>query len=257
LAAIAILVGWFIQSGIAVALIALLIGFVLSEVTQSRTQKRAWKREYAINVVQTVYAPLFDYLKGIVKGLEMKTYYPISFDMWGQIRESHRTLMIDEPFRTKLNEFSEALEKYSLAISDLRNKIIPKMIKAEAKKVFQFENEISDSIITLRGKSGGYGLGIPTLTECMIKQEHPLQFLTKYGPPEIVDVEYYEYQTLDGKQFKSSDMDKLESFSKSCLSLAKENSIVQSVLKENERLFNEAKVLGEELAKRIKEPWKI
>lgn len=254
LASLALVIGWLVQSGIAVALISVLIGAGISYFVTSRTQKRQWKREYAIRTVETIYAPLFDDLKGIARVLENKYYTQSSFTAWGAVRESHKYLMIDKPFRTRLDEFYEALEKYSLTVYNLRNKIVPKIYRTEARQIFELKNDIYETIF-VKTVDSGITMGFPTVTECILKRMRLQEYIAK-SHPELTRIENYTFRTVDGKDFHSHDWQKVENLWDSCIAVAEKDGTFQFVRSENDRLLHDAKELLEELAKRIEEPWR-
>jgi len=254
LVAIVAFLGWFYESGLLNTVIGIMIGAGIAFFVQTKTQKRAWKREYAIKVVEEVYAPLFKDLKNIVKGLEERDYRGQWSHIWGEIQDSHKYLMIDEPFRTKMDNLNEALHNYSLAVSKIRGDIIPKIFSEEARRIFKLDTNVRTQI-SVKAGNVNYGLG-DTVVTCLLKGKHLKEEVFK-SYPELKNIESYEFQTEEGKGFHTHEIEKFEDFWKSCVMLIKENPTVQAILKENERLLADARRLKEEITKRIKEPWKI
>jgi len=254
LATIAAFLGWFYESGLLNTVIGVAIGAGIAFFVQTKTQKRAWKRECAIKIVEEVYAPLFKELKNVVGGLENTDYWGKYLSTWREIQDTHKYLMIDEPFRTKMDELSEALDKYSRAIGEVRGRIIPKIFSEEARRIFRLETNVR---LQLSVKAGNTGIGI-TDAVCtdLLKGKHPKEEVFE-SHPEVRNVESYEFQTEDGKTFHTHEIEKFDDFWQSCIAWTKENPTVQFIFKENERLLADAKKLKEELTKRIQEPWNI
>lgn len=254
LAAIAAFLGWFYESGLISTIVGIVIGAGIAFFVQTRTQKRAWKREYSIKVVEEVYAPLFKDVGNIVNGLEGRSYWGFSFPTWREIKNSHKYLMIDEPFRTRVDELNKALEKYTRTIGKVRGKTIPQILSEEAKKFFELDTNVRTQL-SLKAGNSSYSIG-DNLVEYLLKGNHPHDEVVKWRA-EYKNVESYALQTEKGTEFNINETKKFDDFWFSCVERAKENPTVQFLLKENERILGDAQKLKEELTKRIQEPWNI
>lgn len=253
-ATIAAFLSWFFESGFLNTVIGIIIGASIAFFVQTRTQKRAWKREYAIKVVEEVYAPLFKNLKRVIEGLEERSYWAQLFETWREIRDSHKYLMIDEPFRTKIDDLDVALRKYSRAISKIRGEIT-KIFSEEARKILEISGDV-EMQLDVRGGNTGYGLGQSDIVNYLLKGKHPKERPHK-SYPELKKVEVYDFVIKGGRPFHTNEIKKFDKFWWRCVERIRKNPTIQFVLKENERLLIETKKLKQELAKRIQEPWNI
>jgi len=133
----AIILGYLQQYEFLGALLATTIGAGIAYFVQTKTQEKTWKREYALKVVEEVYAPLFKEFKNTVEGLEKRDYRTPWLSSWRDIQDSHKYLMVDEQFSTKMDELQKALYEQSNLTWKIRSEIVPKIFSEEAKRVFE------------------------------------------------------------------------------------------------------------------------
>jgi len=253
LTALAVIIGWMVQSGIVVALVSVLIGAGISYFVQTRTQKRVWKREYSIKIAETVYGSLYRDAKWVIWYLEQKHLSPLHFEEWGRIQEDYRYFMVDEEFRDKLDAFFERVRRYNVSVHELRTKILPGIINEEAEGIFK--TSVQEIKLDVRYKDGIDIVSTsPNIIECLISQTHPKDYVLRSNP-EIVILEFH---IMFGQvPTDRSVEDKFDEFWGSCLKRMKEDKTYQSILGETDRLLEEARYVKKKLVERIQEPWKI
>jgi len=255
--AIAMAIGWFISSGVVVNLLFLLVGSGITYFVQTRTQKRAWKREYTVKIAEEVYGSLFRHVKWIIPSLEEKHYRQLSFEEWRLIQDDYRYFMVDEKFRTKLDEVFERVQNYNMAIYKLENIILPKIVNEETKRVFNVDTDEHARVEVKYVEGNLPHSGTPSTIRCLISQTHPKDDVLR-GTTEISNVEcLVNVRRKDGTTFHDPDMEKFNQFWESCLRRMKEDKTYNFIIEENEKLLKEARNLKKEIVKRIEEPWKI
>lgn len=251
------IVGWFVQSGIIVAIVSVLIGAGISYFVQTKTQKKAWQREYSVKIAETVYGALFRDMKNLIRSLENKYYLWISFEGWRQVQEDHRYFMVDEKFREKLDQFSDRVERYSRAVMQLRNEILPKMVFEETERCFGTKvNEVPRFNVSYMD---GYThcSTSPNLINCLVSQIHPIEDVKRYKS-EISDLEsIIEIKSIDAKITHLPYLTEGEEFWESCLRRMKEDKTYKFIIEENQELLEEARQVKKEIIERIEKPWKI
>jgi hypothetical protein len=259
LAAIAIAIGWLVQSGIIVALISVLIGAGISYFVTTRTQRRTWKREYAIKAVEEVYGALFKDVRIIIQQLERKEYIysNIAFSSWANFQLDHHYFMVDQNFRARLDAFLERIGKYSQAATKL-SKNIREILIEETVRFFKIK---TDQIPMLQIKyTVGYSqtASSPDLMRCLATQTHPIEFV-KTIEPKASNVSVDLLVTSIAKRITESvsNTKEFEKFWQSCLQKTKDDETYKSQVEENTKITEEAKKLRDEIVKRIESPWKI
>ena len=253
--AIAMVVGWLISSGVVVNLLFLLVGFGITYFVQTRTQKRAWKREYSVKIAETVYGTLFKDMKNLIRSLERKNHDWLNFLNWGQIQEDHRYLMVDEKFRQRLDQFSERVERYSRATSQLRNVILPKILIEETEKIFETKVDEKPRLDVKYMEGRKRVSTSPNLVECLVSKTHPIDDATR-NKSEISGIEcIVEIKPIDGQAIH--DTTKFDEFWKSCLVRMEEDKTYKFIIEENQKLLEEANKMQKELIQRIEKPWRI
>ena len=261
LAAIAIAVGWLIESGIALSLISLLIGAGITYFITTRVQRRVWKREYAIKVVEEIYGKLYDNMKNILNTLEGESYYPALLHEWHGMRDSYKYLMVDETFGKEIDELYDQLSKYSRAVSQIRGEIIPNIARQETEKFFGVKTN-EHAKLHIKWKEDLTQRTISTaldITDSLLLQKPPLEWHFGKHEQQIPTLIESQAEILVGNklQFVPTDVEKFNIYWKSCLKRTNKNPTHQFIRKEKERLIIEVKKLMKELRKRIQEPWKI
>lgn len=255
--AIGVAFSWLVSSEIFATLIAVLVGFLASYFLQTKTQKRAWKREYSVKIVETVYSSLFKQIKGIIRQLEEKGYYNLGFGEWRSMQEDHRYFMVDEKFRTKLDNFLARVEVFDSATSEVRRNILREIISEEIKRVFNVEALKQVSLeVKYKDKHRSFSTS-PDLIGCLLSGTHPKDRALK-GMAEVSDVQFeFRIPRKDGEVLNCQDLAKFDEFWLSCLGRMKEDETCMHVFEENKKLIVEAGILKGDLVKRIEEPWKI
>ena len=251
--AIAMAVGWIYESGILNTLVGIIVGAGIAYFVQTKTQNRAWKREYSVKIVETVYSSLFKAATRIIPSLEKKYYRQISFGEWETMQEDHRHLMVDEKFRTKLDDFSERVQNYSNAVYELRNENLPKIANEETERVFNVE-AIGHATLEVTAPSL---LEKPNIIRCLISETHPKDEALR-NTPESSNVRFdIRIQMTKGTFTHSNDLSKFNEFWESCLKRMREDKTYRFIIEENDKLLEEARKVKKELVKRIEKPWKI
>ena len=253
-AAVAAFFGWFYESGLLTTIVGIMIGAGIAIFVQSRTQKRAWKREYALKLVDEVYAPLYKELRSTVEGLKRMDYRGYWLSSWRDIQESHKYLMVDESFRTEMDELQKALSEQSNLTWKIRSEIVPKIFSEEAKRVFEVATDFR-STLSVKTGNGTTSLG-DNIISYLLTGKHPKEAVSTRHT-EYKKVELYGFQTEDGKSFHTQDIEKFNRFWETCMERIKSNPNIKNASKENERLLDNSKKLKEDLVKRIQEPWNI
>lgn len=256
--AVGVAISWLVSSEIFVTLVAVLVGFLASYFLQTKTQKKAWKREYSVKIAETVYGSLFRQVKWIIWSLEKRHYAQVSFEEWGQIQEDHRYFMVDEKFRTRLDEFFERVRNYSRAVySSLRNTILPKIANEETERVFNVKTDETAKLdVKYKEKHRNISTS-PEIIECLISQTHPRDYALR-NKSDISNVEcFVNIRQRDGKIFHSHDLAKFNEFWQACLKRMREDETYRFIIEENDKLLEEARNVKKEIVKRIEEPWKI
>lgn len=259
----AIILGYLQQYEFLGALLATTIGAGIAYFVQTKTQEKTWKREYSVKIVEEVYGDLFRDIKGIIRNLEKKFFTGLTFQNWTIFQEDHRYFMVDEKFRNRLDLFSQEIGKYNDSCFWLDNRILPKIMKQVATKIFGVECEGNLEFgVTYNKNNKKYSSWIK-LNEKLRKnysfadiKEDALRYDDKL---EISNVELtINFLKTDGSsRFNSSDSNKIEMFWESCLKMLNKNETYQFIISKNEVILREAKSIRKELIKRIEEPWKI
>ena len=255
--AVAMTVGWLLESGVVVNVLFLLIGFGITYFVQTRTQKRAWKREYAVRIAEEVYGSLFSRVKWIIPSLEEKGHRRLSFDEWRNIQDDHRYFMVEKKFRKKLDEFYERVENYDRAIYDLREKILPEIANEETERVFKIKTDDNARLEVRYTEKHRNISTTPNIIECLISQTHPKDHALR-DTSEISSVEcFVNIRQMDKRTFHLHRLEKFNEFWESCLKRMKEDKTYKFIIEENDKLLEEARNVQKEIVKRIEEPWKI
>jgi hypothetical protein len=257
LAGLGMILGWIFQSGVLNTLVGVAIGAGITYYVQTKTQNRAWKREYATKIAEEVYGNLFKQLKNIIKSLEEKyCIYWISFDKWTEFQEDHRYFMVDEKFRSRLDDFKNKLEEYSKAAVKMGNEI-RKIILEETENVFGVKaNQIPTPQVNYTKGYQRYDTR-PDLVNCLISETYPSDLATK-GESDITDLDFI--LTITSIENKVSHIPCTQDFDglwKTCLKRMKENNTYKFVTVENVKILDDARKLKEEIVERIEKPWKI
>ena len=251
--AIAMAIGWFISSGVVVNLLFLLIGWGIAYFVQTKTQKRAWKREYSIKIVETVYSDLFRTIKNNILSLESKGYRRITFGDWDTMQDDHRYLMVDEKFRTKLDEFCKRMENYSSAIYELREVILKRVAKEETKRIFNVELlNIPQFEVKYKEDNHDHQQTV-NYTNCLITDTYPTKHVSKEKPNISNSMLTIRIRSLDGETHHFHDKDKVKEFWESCIKRMKEHNTYKFVIEENDKLLDEARKMNKEIGNRIEE----
>jgi len=246
----------FIVSGI-LAIIGAIVGSLITYYTQKHTQERAWKREYGVEIAEEVYGSLFAEIKGIIRSLEDKWYRQLSLDAWREMQDDHRYFMVDEKFRTKLDELFQRVQDYNMAVYKLENIILPKIVNEETKRVFNVDTDEHARLEVKYVEGSSPHSGVSNTIRCLISQTHPKDDVLR-GATEFSNVEcLVNVRRRDGTTFHDHDMEKFNQFWESCLRRMKEDKTYNFIIEENEKLLKEARNLKKEIVKRIEEPWKI
>lgn len=262
---IGVAISWFVSSEIFTTLIAVLVGFLASYSLQTITQKRAWKREYSIKIVEEVYGSLFSGIKEIIASLNSKEYFHTDFAKWRQMQDDHRYFMVDSDFRGKLDQFLKRLDNQSRIITKLRGDVLPKIVLDKAKSVLR---RVVDGVPTVSVKySKGHRpiLSSPEFISCLISRTHPAKHAIRNDPDASVIELSYTFGVIEKEgrarvpttYSSPSNETLLNTFWESCLNVMREDESYGLVVRENERLLEEAKRLKQEIVKRIEEPWRI
>ena len=254
--AIAMIIGWMVQSGIIVAIVSVLIGAGISYFVTTKTQKRAWKREYAVKIAETVYGLVYRDLKWIIWFLENEpSEHELNFKHWGIIQEDHRYLMVDEVFRDKLDTFFERVRRYNDSVNELKTKILPSIINKEVERIFMKGTPADEIKLEVRYKDGTHIMSTsPKIIDCLISEIHPKDYAMRSNPEAVI----LEFLLLWGQVPASPmDVDKFDEFWESSLRRMKEDKTYNFVIEENGNLLEEARKMKKEIVKRIEEPWRI
>lgn len=248
-------ISWFLSSGIFNTLVGVLVGFLTSYYIQIKTEKRKWRREYSIQIAETVYGPLYRDIKWAVYTLENNPFSQVGFNVWNEIKDTHRYFMVDEEFRDKLDKFNEKVKEYNLEAWKLRSEVLPEIIEQEAIKTFHTKlrsNEIKLEVIYKeRGILASHAFDI---VECFASLTRPKDKILKGNP----NREIKELRLFFGDvKANSNDVAKFDEFWNSCISKMEKTRTYRYLTEETSILINDAKYLQNELEKRIKEPWKI
>ena len=188
---IAMAIGWFISSEMFIALVSVLVGFFASYLLQTLTQKRAWKREYSVKIAETVYGALFGDLKTIIRILERGGYPQLNFGEWRDFQNDHRYIMVDERFRKKLDNFAERVEKYSSAVYNLKNIVLPKIVNEETKRVFNVESDRNTELQVKYVEGSNTSTTSLDIIECLLsKNQTPTQYFLR-NKPKVLIIEYF------------------------------------------------------------------
>ena len=256
-AAIAAFLGWFYESGLLNTIIGIIIGAGIAFFVQTRTQKRAWKREYAVRIAEEVYGSLFRQVKWIVWSLVKTHYRQLNFEQWGQFQEDHRYFMVDEKFRTKLDELFERVRNYNKAVYELENVILPKIVNEETKRIFNVDTDEHARLEVKYSKGHRPHSGTPSIIRCLISQTHPKDDVLS-GESDVSNVEcVVNIRQRSGETFHSQDLSKFSEFWESCLKKMRKDKTHKFIIEENDKLLEEARKVKKELVKRIEEPWRI
>ena len=256
--AVTLAIGWFFESGILNTIVGIVIGAGIAFFIQTRTQKRAWKREYSVKIAETVYGNLFNSLRGIIPALEEKRYYSVNFDDWVKMTQDHRYFMVDEKFRAKLDYFLKGVKDYASAVTRLRGTIIPEILNEETERVFDVETE-RHATLGVKYKEKHQNISTsPRMLDTLIYETHPKEYALRdlSETPSSVQC-IIQITKRDNRTYSTPYEAKFDEYWESCLERMKSNETYQFVIKENERLLDEARGLEKEIAKRIEEPWKI
>jgi hypothetical protein len=271
--ALALVLGLIYQSGVLNTLVGVAIGAGITYYVQTRTQNRAWKREYAVKIAETVYGSLFKQIKSIIGNLEQKYHiYYVDFSQWREFQEDQRYFMVDESFRSRLDDFTHKLEEYSQAAVKLEREI-SKIIMEETERVYGIKtNQIPQVQITYM-RAGSHASTNTDLLRCLVSETHPIDFPKTYDP-EATDIAFTLIiisidnivtsidntkiirvaPPTENKQINIPDSDRLWQV---CLRRMKENETYKLVTEENGKILEDAQELKKELSKRIEEPWRI
>lgn len=266
IAGIAVFLSWFYESGLLSIIISVTLGVLLSLFVQKRTQKSEWKREYSIKVVEQVYGQLYGITKDFIDSKKRSEYQNWSFGFWDNVQKDHRYFMVDKKFRVRLDAFLQRVEKYNDTISELDYVILPKIISESAKTVFHeepYENNVPNFHIDyMKGK---YPSGTSFNLLNSLKKKLSLSDIINYEL-DSVHVDRAEISSVKLKinfrkdntsEFVSLSSKDIKKFWEICLQKIGDNPEHQFVVKENDKLLEEAEEIKKELIKRIEEPWKI
>lgn len=261
-AVISLILGYLEEYVILGTLLGTAIGAGITYYVQTKMQKRAWKREYSIKIVEEVYGELFKDVNLAIQFLEKKFYKALSFRKWVQFQADYRYFMVDEKFRDRLSAFSRKVEEYNDSCNQLDNRILPKIMKQVATRVFGFEPEDKPSLDIRYKKKNKIHSTSPILNEKLRKKRSLSDIIDdalRYDDKsEISNVEVtVSFLKADRSSFVSSDLEKIKVFWGSCLKIVNNNETYQFIVEENEELLREAKSIKKELIRRIEEPWKI
>lgn len=248
-------ISWFLSSGMFNTLVGVMVGFLASYYIQIKTEKRKWRREYSIQIAETVYGPLHRDIKWAAYTLENNPFSQLGFNVWNEIKDSHRYFMVDKKFRDKLDEFNEKIQKYSKAAWELRTEVLPEIIEQETMKIFNTKlrrDEIKLEI--LYEERGTPTSSMPDIIECFASSIHPKDKILKNNPNRKIK----ELRLFFGNvRANSGYIAKFDELWDSCLSKMKQTKTYLYLVEETPKLIKEAKHLQNELEKRIEEPWKI
>jgi len=248
-----------------------IFGSILNYFFSKKTQEREWKKQQSKITAEEVYGPLGNQVKWIVWYLENYVLpKELNFEAWGVMQEDHRFYMVDEDFRCRLDKFFDMVRLYNLTSKVFRKETLPEIVRYQTGEIFGTEAQIELSVCY--GRRGIFGLGIEekpsdydedtlqehvyikheTLLEWLISQEHPEQYISRnYGVflPDTSEV-------VLAKERRSYTESLFQEFWDSCTKKMKENEIYRNLRKATQTILEEARNLKEELAKRIREPWK-
>lgn len=218
-----------------------------------KLEKRAWKKEHLIGVVEQVYGHLHRQVKWIVWSLEKKHYRNVNFEEWGQFQEDHRYFMVDEKFRTELDEFFERVRAYNGAIIRFENTILPRIVNEETKRVFNVDTD-EHVRLQVKGVKGHRPYsGTPNIIRCLISQTHPKdEFLRDES--EISSIEcYVNIKQRNGETFHSHGLSKFDEFWELCIARMMKDKTYNFVIEENDKLLEKARKIKKGITKRIQE----
>lgn len=262
LTTVAMVIGWFIQSGIIVAIISLLIGAGISYFVQTKTQKKAWQREYSIKIVETVYGNVYRNIQSILSDLRQKQnlFGGTSFDQWSEFKKDYKYLMVDEKLRQKLDEFLERVQEYNLAFYKLRTEILPNIMNEESKSILKVIAEFRLQIKCKNEITGNIVIETPYIIWCLFSRTYPREYVLERNPNSVIEeflVEYGPARETFEQPTPLPTEERFKKFWESCLKREEEDKTYRLMLEENKGLLSQAEAIKKELTKRIEEPWKI
>ncbi len=234
-------------------LLGTVIGAGIAYFVQNRTQKRTWKREYAVRLAEEVYGKLYRDLKWIIWTLKRKEIAQLNFESWGVIQEDYRYFMVDEKFAEKLDQFFQRVRKYNDSIYELKAKILPKIISEIGSSVF--ERDVDEIIPHIKFNEGrNSSILNPPFIDCLLSKTHPEKYFLEQHP----EAQIIQFGFKFGKE--SAEQKYVERFDKFwglCLNKMSKNKTYLFIKEEKEKIPKEAKILNDEVVKRIREPWNI
>lgn len=257
-AGIVAFLSWFYQSGLLSTLIGIAMGAGITYFVQTRTQKRVWKREYALRIAETVYGPLFQDVDVSLRYHGDKSVPShIVFDGWTKIKNTYQYLMVDDDFGNRLERLSEKASNFTERLQKMWS--LTQDIAVEKTGNYFPSFRESEPRLVIKTETGEQHY---TVSESLIMREHPYtSALKKKGEHKkqecvivLIPVKGGPSQTLT---YDGSTKTIFDAMWEDCHQRFEQDPEVQAIRKEYPEIIEEMWNIRKELARRIKEPWKI
>jgi hypothetical protein len=169
--------------------------------------------------------------------------------------------MVDKKLRERVDKFLERMEKYSKEVIKVQQDVIPEIVIDEIEKIFNI-NSTGIQGITVNYKKGRKRVAAHVnIVDCLISGMNPIDYATRDVIISSEDLSesifWFDIKSGAKKPIQIKSREKLDEFLSSGLEQLRNDETFKFIVEENTKLYEEAKKLKQEIAKRIEEPWKI
>ena len=206
---------------------------------------------------QAIYGKLKKNIIELISYLEKREYQIINFDLWDNIQDDERYHLFDEKLTTKLDKFLMGIKKYSTTTRNLQLDILPEIRKDSANEVFNKPQDTDENVYisllisTKKKKAISTNIKIienlkmkHTLSEAITHLEEKLNFSKEEAPTVVFTLMYAGIHT--------NQMKTITKFWNTCIRKIDNSPEHAFMVKEKDRLLEEAREIKKEIINHIK-----
>lgn len=210
------------------ALIGAAVGSIIGFVGSYLIQKRTWKRQTDLEIVKTVYEPLFQEVVDII--YEVKNLKPLeSLENFEEIKGNPLYYDTPENIQDDLSHLAEGLKRYQQLHRGTQGSIV--QIIRETMREYGLLGERADPLIHYKAFFGSYFVAIISLDEALLKGKTPRELLKS----EIKDLKNVKIHIIVSG-YTAKEPQVVDETCKKALAKAKKEPIIQQFRKQHEVL---------------------
>lgn len=211
------------------ALIGAAIGGSIGFVGSYLIEKRRWKRQIDLEIVKTIYEPLFQQTMSFL--IDVENFKPLeSLEKLEEIRGNPLYWDIPGKIQIGLSQLADGLKLYQQLHRGTQGSIV--QIIRETMTEFGLLGERADPLIYYRAFLGSYFIATISLDETLLKGKTPRELLKS----EIKDLKNVKIDiTVSGYTAKEPQV--IDETCKKALAKAKKEPIIQQFRKQHESLI--------------------